>query len=74
MKILVGRFYSIDNGSYLPTDIGKDSSNVTITVNNYPYLTNGTVPLIIQKIPKGDMNFQNSPLAAPLHITQVASV
>lgn len=66
LKILVGRFYSIDNGSYLPSDIGKDSSNVTITINNYPYLTNGVVPLIIQKIPKGDMDFQNSPLSGPL--------
>ena len=66
MRILIGRFYSIDNGTFLPGDVGKDSSNVSITISNYPYLTNGSVPLIIQKIPKGNLVFQNSPLNSPI--------
>ena len=66
MRILVGRFYSIDNGTFLPGDIGKDSSNVSITVNNYPYIANGNVALTIQKIPKGNLVFQNSPMISPI--------
>lgn len=65
MRILVGRYYSIYNGQYLPTDIGKDSSDVIITVNNYPFNSNGTIPLVIERIPKGDSIFQNSPLFSP---------
>jgi len=66
MRILIGRFYSIDSGIFLPGDVGKDSSNVSITVINYPYLTNGSIPLIIQQIPKGNLVFQNSPLPSPI--------
>ena len=66
MRILVGRYYSIDNGTFLPSDIEKEISNVTITINNYPYLVNATVPFTIQKIPKGNLFYQNSPLDAPI--------
>ncbi len=68
MMVLVGRYYSIDNGTFLPNDIGKDSSDVLITINNYPYLTNGTIPLLIQKIPKGNINYQNLPLSFPITV------
>lgn len=68
MRILAGRFYSIDNGQYIPVDVGKDSSNVTITINNYPFLNSGTVPLFIQRIPKGNPIYQNTPLLAPITI------
>lgn len=74
MRILVGRYYSIDNGSFLPTDIGKEVANVSITVNNYPNLSNATVPLVIQKIPKGNLQFQNSPLDAPLTVFSGSTV
>ncbi|MBK7819090.1 MAG: T9SS type A sorting domain-containing protein [Sphingobacteriaceae bacterium] len=68
MRVLVGRYYSIDNGTFLPGDVGKDSSNVSITIINYPYLTIGSVPLVIQKIPKGNLIFQNSPLNSPITV------
>ena len=68
MRILVGRYYSINDGRFLPTDVGKDSSNVSIKINNYPYQTNATIPLFIQKIPKGNLKFQSSPLNAPITV------
>jgi Secretion system C-terminal sorting domain/Glycosyl hydrolases family 39 len=68
MRIIVGRYYSINDGRFLPTDLGKDSSNVTIKINNYPYQTTASIPLLIQKIPKGNLIFQNSPFNAPITV------
>jgi len=68
MRILTGRYYSTYNGTYLPGDNGKDSADVTLTISNYPYLSNGTIPLVIQRIPKGDSIDQHMPLQTPITI------
>jgi Secretion system C-terminal sorting domain len=68
MRILVGRYYSIDDGTFLSGDVGKDSANVIININNYPYFNNENVSMVIQKITKGNLIFQNSPFKAPINI------
>lgn len=56
MKIIVGRYDNPNLGSH------NASANVEIIISNYPYCTNCTMPLVIQRIPSN-----NVPYSIPLN-------
>jgi hypothetical protein len=56
IRILTGRHESNHWTSPAP------SENVVLTINNYPYLSNGTIPIVIQRIPSQHIY---SPLSQP---------
>jgi len=62
MKMLVGRYDNPNLGQH------NASSNVEIKILNYPYCTNCTVPLVIQKIPSNNVPY-SIPLTSPMTIT-----
>ena len=59
MKIIVGRYDNPNLGSH------NASANVEIKIRNYPYGTNSTQPLVIQRIPSNNVPY-SIPLLAPL--------
>lgn len=64
-QILTGRCYSDVYGTSFPGYAAKDSADVQITINHYPWLSDGYVPLRIQRIAKGSPVFLNTPLNGP---------
>ncbi len=64
MKILVGRYDNPNLGQHNTT------SNVEVKILNYPYCSNCTVPLVVQKIPSNSVSY-SIPLTSP--ITTISS-
>jgi len=62
VMIVAGRFYSQLQGS------PNAPANVEIRIHDYPYANNGSLPVLIQKIPAQTVSY-SVPLSAPVNVS-----